>query len=347
MSETALSVRGLVKSFGAERVLHGIDLDVAAGELVFVIGPSGCGKSTMLRCCNRLEEPDGGEIRLRGEPVTGRGVALDRMRRRIGMVFQAFNLYPHLTAQANVALALRKVLRLPRAEARARALAALDQVGLAEKADAYPAALSGGQQQRVAIARAVAMDPEVMLFDEPTSALDPELVGDVLGVMRALRAQGMTMLVVSHEMAFAREAADRVVFMDGGRLIEEGTPERIFGAPREPRTRAFLSRVTGAPVSASPVAGSHGAGSHGAASAVGGSPVAGTPIDGTPDTSAPSSGAPDPISPGAPESAAPPGAADVTTDVTTSVTTPVTTSVPPSAAPPGAPSPPAGRSAPE
>ena len=242
---TALSVRGLRKSFGTEEVLHGIDLDVAPGELVFVIGPSGSGKSTMLRCCNRLEEPSAGEILLGGDPVTGAGVDIDAMRRRIGMVFQSFNLYPHLTVLGNVTLALRKVLRQGREEARAGAMAALGVVGLAAKAEAYPAALSGGQQQRVAIARAIALDPQVMLFDEPTSALDPELVGDVLGVMRDLRAGGMTMLVVSHEMAFAREAADRVIFMDRGRVVEEGPPEAVFGAPREARTQAFLSRVGG------------------------------------------------------------------------------------------------------
>ena len=246
MGATTLSVRALRKSFGATEVLHGIDLEVAAGEMVFVIGPSGSGKSTMLRCCNRLEEPDGGEVRLGPDRVTGRGVDLDALRRRMGMVFQAFNLYPHLTALGNVTLALRRVLRLDRATAHDRAMAALDDVGLADKAGHHPAALSGGQQQRVAIARAVALDPEVMLFDEPTSALDPELVGDVLAVMRGLRAGGMTMLVVSHEMAFAREAADRVVFMDAGRVVEEGTPEAVFGAPREARTRAFLGRVAAA-----------------------------------------------------------------------------------------------------
>ena len=245
MSAATLTVRGLRKSFGAEEVLHGIDLDLGAGELVFVIGPSGSGKSTMLRCCNRLEEPNGGEIRLGTEPVTGRDVDLDALRRRIGMVFQSFNLYPHMTALGNVTLALRRVLGVPKAQAGEQGLAALARVGLEAKADAYPGSLSGGQRQRVAIARAIALDPEVMLFDEPTSALDPELVGDVLGVMRSLREGGMTMLVVSHEMAFAREAADRVVFMDGGRVVEEGPPKAVFGAPREARTQAFLSRVGG------------------------------------------------------------------------------------------------------
>ena len=238
-----LEIRGLRKSFGAEAVLTGIDLSVAHREMVFVLGPSGSGKSTMLRCCNRLEEPDAGEIRVEGDRMTGPRVDLNRMRRRIGMVFQSFNLYPHLTALGNVALALRKVQKRPRAAAEAEGRAALDRVGLAAKADAYPSQLSGGQQQRVAIARALALKPSVMLFDEPTSALDPELVGDVLAVMRDVKAQGMTMLVVSHEMKFAREAADRVIFMDGGRIVEEGPPEQVFGASREVRMRSFLELV--------------------------------------------------------------------------------------------------------
>ncbi|MEM7567601.1 MAG: amino acid ABC transporter ATP-binding protein [Pseudomonadota bacterium] len=225
-------------------MLRGIDLDVAEGEMVFLIGPSGSGKSTLLRCCNRLEEPEAGEICLEGAPITGAKVDLNAMRRRIGMVFQSFNLYPHKTVMGNVTLALRKVAGLSKPEAEAQGLAALAEVGLAEKADAYPANLSGGQQQRVAIARALALKPRVMLFDEPTSALDPELVGDVLEVMRTVRRAGMTMLVVSHEMRFAREAADRVAFMDAGVIVEEGTPEALFGAPREPRTQAFLSRVS-------------------------------------------------------------------------------------------------------
>ncbi len=239
-----LELRGLSKSFGALEVLKDIDLKVAHSELVFVLGRSGSGKSTMLRCCNRLEEPDRGEILLEGQPITGPGVNLDRMRRRIGMVFQAFNLYPHLDARGNVTLALRKVLKLPRGEADARADAALEQVGLADKAASYPSELSGGQQQRVAIARAIALEPAVMLFDEPTSALDPELVGDVLAVMRKLKAAGMTMLVVSHEMDFAREAADRAVFMSNGSIVEEGPPEQIFSAPQHEATRAFLARYS-------------------------------------------------------------------------------------------------------
>ena len=240
----ALEVHGLWKSFGGTEVLRGVNLTVAPGELVFVLGPSGSGKSTMLRCCNRLEEPDDGDIRLKGEPVTGARVDLNALRRRVGMVFQHFNLYPHLNALANVTLALRKVLKLPRADADKLGREALARVGLADKADSRPSELSGGQQQRVAIARALALEPTVMLFDEPTSALDPELVGDVLEVLRDMRAQGMTMLVVSHEMGFAREAADRVVFMDEGRVVEQGSPERVFGHPEHERTRAFLSRFT-------------------------------------------------------------------------------------------------------
>jgi len=240
----SLEVRDLHKSFGALEVLKGIDIAVEHSEMVFVLGPSGSGKSTMLRCCNRLEEPDSGDILVRGDPVTGKGVNLNAIRQRIGMVFQAFNLYPHLTAQKNVTLALRKVQKMPRREADERAMAALSQVGLAEKAASHPAELSGGQQQRVAIARALALEPEVMLFDEPTSALDPELVGDVLEVMRDMKKAGMTMLVVSHEMKFARDAADRVIFMDKGAIVEQGSPDQVFGAPEHERTKAFLSRVS-------------------------------------------------------------------------------------------------------
>jgi len=238
-----LDVRGLVKRFGTTEVLRGIDLSVRAQELVFVIGPSGSGKSTLLRCCNRLEEPSDGRVVVAGTDITDPRVDINAMRRRIGMVFQSFNLYPHMTARGNVMLALRKVTRLSRAEARERAEAALERVGLADKAASYPAALSGGQQQRVAIARALALEPELMLFDEPTSALDPELVGSVLAVMRELQESGMTMLVVSHEMRFAEEAADRVVFMDAGLIVEEGPPSAIFRSPSHERTRAFLGRV--------------------------------------------------------------------------------------------------------
>ncbi|MEM8731693.1 MAG: amino acid ABC transporter ATP-binding protein [Pseudomonadota bacterium] len=242
--QPTLSVRALHKSFGTEEVLKGIDLSVSRSEMVFVLGPSGSGKSTMLRCCNRLEEPNSGEIFIEGDRVTGDGVDLNKMRQRIGMVFQSFNLYPHLTALGNVTLALRRVRGMSRGEAQDLGLRALDNVGLKAKASSYPGQLSGGQQQRVAIARALALEPTVMLFDEPTSALDPELVGDVLEVMREMKAQGMTMLVVSHEMKFARDAADRVIFMDGGVIVEQGSPDQVFGAPREPRTRAFLSRVS-------------------------------------------------------------------------------------------------------
>ena len=238
-----LEIHQLHKSFGALEVLKGIDLAVARGELVFIIGPSGSGKSTLLRCCNRLEEPTSGSIRVDGVDIMSASVDLNAVRRRMGMVFQSFNLYPHMTALSNVTLALRKVLRLSRVEARQRGHDALKRVGLDEKAPAYPAALSGGQQQRVAIARALALEPTIMLFDEPTSALDPELVGSVLSVMRELRESGMTMLVVSHEMRFARDAADRVVFMDHGQIVEEGRPDRIFSSPSEPRTRAFLADI--------------------------------------------------------------------------------------------------------
>jgi polar amino acid transport system ATP-binding protein len=239
-----LEVRGLRKSFGRSEVLCGIDLSVAPQELVFIIGPSGSGKSTLLRCCNRLEEPSAGSILVDGVDLMDRSTDINVMRRKIGMVFQSFNLYPHMTALGNVTLALRKVVGKPRAEAERIGMMALERVGLGEKAKSYPAELSGGQQQRVAIARALALEPAVMLFDEPTSALDPELVGSVLNVMRELKLAGMTMLVVSHEMRFARDAADRVIFMDHGVIVEQDTPERIFSEPQEPRTRAFLSELT-------------------------------------------------------------------------------------------------------
>ena len=238
-----LDVRGLRKSFGATEVLRGIDLAVKPQELVFVIGPSGSGKSTLLRCCNRLEEPTGGSIRIGGVDLMDRATDINAMRRKIGMVFQSFNLYPHMTALGNLTLALCKVVGQSRSAADAAGMAALARVGLAEKAKSYPGELSGGQQQRVAIARALALEPTIMLFDEPTSALDPELVGSVLNVMRELKLGGMTMLVVSHEMRFARDAADRVIFMDHGVIVEEGPPGQLFGAPRELRTRAFLAEL--------------------------------------------------------------------------------------------------------
>jgi polar amino acid transport system ATP-binding protein len=238
-----LDVRRLVKSFGSLPVLKSVDLAVMPSELVFVIGPSGSGKSTLLRCCNRLEEPDSGQIIVDGMDMLAASTDLAAMRLKIGMVFQSFNLYPHMTALVNVTLALRKVLKLGHAAAEARGRAALERVGLADKGGAYPAELSGGQQQRVAIARCLALEPKIVLFDEPTSALDPELVGSVLAVMRDLKAAGMTMVVVSHEMRFAREAADRVIFMDKGVIVEQGTPAQIFGAPQEERTRAFVSEI--------------------------------------------------------------------------------------------------------
>jgi polar amino acid transport system ATP-binding protein len=239
-----LEVRGLRKSFGHTEVLCGIDLAVRPQELVFIIGPSGSGKSTLLRCCNRLEEPSGGSIRIDAVDVMAATTDINAMRRKIGMVFQSFNLYPHMTALGNVTLALRKVVGQSRADAERTGMAALERVGLSAKAKSYPAELSGGQAQRVAIARALALEPTIMLFDEPTSALDPELVGSVLAVMRELKDGGMTMLVVSHEMRFARDAADRVIFMDHGRIVEEGPPAQIFANPREARTRAFLTELT-------------------------------------------------------------------------------------------------------
>ena len=238
-----LDVQDLGKSFGDLEVLKGVDLQVHEKELVFIIGPSGSGKSTLLRCCNRLEEPSRGRIVVDGTEITARTVDLNKVRQRIGMVFQSFNLYPHMTALGNVTLALRKVLKKPTAEAEQLGRAALDQVGLADKEKSYPNELSGGQQQRVAIARALALEPKIMLFDEPTSALDPELVDSVLQVMRAMREAGMTMVVVSHELQFAREAADRVIFMDEGVIVEEGPPQQVFGAPKHERTRDFVSRI--------------------------------------------------------------------------------------------------------
>ncbi|MDX6750445.1 amino acid ABC transporter ATP-binding protein [Geminicoccaceae bacterium 1502E] len=243
VTQALLEIRGLRKRFGELEVLKGIDLAVRERELVFIIGPSGSGKSTMLRCCNRLEEPSQGHIIVDGTDIMAPRTDINAMRRRIGMVFQSFNLYPHMSVLGNVTLALRKVLGKSKADAEAAAHAALERVGLAEKARAWPNELSGGQQQRVAIARAIALEPKIMLFDEPTSALDPELVGSVLKVMQDLREGGMTMLVVSHEMRFARQAADRIVFMDHGAIVEEGPPEEIFGNPRSERCRAFVAEI--------------------------------------------------------------------------------------------------------
>jgi polar amino acid transport system ATP-binding protein len=240
-----IEMRDITKSFGDNKVLRGVNLAVQSGEVVVLIGPSGSGKSTMLRLLAQLERPDSGHIAINGKALAEPKQAA-QLRGHVGMVFQQFNLFPHLTARRNITLALRKVLGMDAAAADARAHDALDRVGLREKADAYPIQLSGGQQQRVAIARALAMEPTVMLFDEVTSALDPELVGEVVAVMRDLAQSGMTMLVVTHEMRFAREAADRVVFFDAGVIVEEGPPQEIFAAPRHERTRQFLQSVLAA-----------------------------------------------------------------------------------------------------
>jgi polar amino acid transport system ATP-binding protein len=237
-----IRLEAVSKSFGENLVLDGIDLEVATGEVLTIIGPSGSGKSTLLRCVNLLEPLDSGRIYLGGEEITRKGVDVSGIRQRIGIVFQQFNLFPHLRVIDNLTLASRRIRHVPRARAEERARELLAQVGLSEKERDYPHQLSGGQQQRVAIARALMIDPHVMLFDEVTSALDPELVGEVLVVMRDLAREGMTMLVVTHEMQFAREVGDRVVFMDDGRIIEEGVPSEVLNRPREERTRRFLAR---------------------------------------------------------------------------------------------------------
>ena len=242
-TDPVVRLEAVHKSFGDNHVLRGIDLEVRSGEVLTIIGPSGSGKSTLLRCVNLLEPLDSGRIFLEGDEITRKGTDVSAVRQRIGMVFQQFNLFPHLTVMDNLTLATRRIRRRPRAESEARARTLLARVGLTEKADQHPHQLSGGQQQRVAIARALMMDPHVMLFDEVTSALDPELVGEVLIVMRDLtRDMGMTMLVVTHEMQFAREVGDRLVFMDEGRIVEQGVPAEILDRPREERTRRFLSR---------------------------------------------------------------------------------------------------------
>jgi len=238
-----ISVRGLKKSFGNLEVLRGINLSIAEGEKLVIIGPSGSGKSTLLRCLNQLEEATAGTIEFAGVDLTDKAANLPKIRESIGMVFQNFNLFPHKNVTENITMALLKVKKMDRDTAEQRALALLDKVGLSDKARNYPQQLSGGQQQRVAIARALAMQPQVMLFDEPTSALDPEMVGEVLEVMRSLTREGMTLIFVTHEMKFAQEVGDRVIFMDDGLIVEEGLPSQIFTNPTNPRTRSFLTRV--------------------------------------------------------------------------------------------------------
>jgi polar amino acid transport system ATP-binding protein len=239
----ALVLEGVRKSFGRNEVLRGIDLTVAEHDVVCLIGASGSGKSTLLRCVNLIEPIDAGRIFVEGEEITARGVNVNRIRRRIGIVYQAYNLFPHMPVLRNVTLAPRQVLKLSRADAEARSLELLERFGLADKAREYPDRLSGGQQQRVAIVRALAMQPDLMLLDEVTSALDPELVAEVLEVIRELAASGMTMLIATHEMSFARDSADRICFLDAGVILEEGPPKQLLSRPREPRTQQFLQRI--------------------------------------------------------------------------------------------------------
>ena len=244
MSEQSMvRIENLHKHFGKLEVLRGVDMDVARGEVVVILGPNGSGKSTLLRCVNKLEVATDGHIWVEDDEVTDSKTDINKVREKVGMVFQQFNLFPHLTAKHNVMLAQTKVLKRSKEEAEAKALEQLDEVGLSDKVDSYPIQLSGGQQQRVAIARALAMDPHVMLFDEVTSALDPELVREVLDVMKAMAADGMTMLVVTHEMGFARDVADRAVFMDEGVIMEQGTPEAVFDHPQNERTKDFLGHI--------------------------------------------------------------------------------------------------------
>ena len=238
-----ISVRGLQKSFGDLHVLRGVDQDIRTGEKVVLLGPSGSGKTTMLRCLNLLEQPTGGSIIFQGQDITAPDCDINRVRQQMGMVFQQFNLFPHLSIMKNITLAPMKLKGMHREEAEGRAMELLRRVGLEEKAKAFPRQLSGGQQQRIAIVRALAMEPKVMLFDEPTSALDPEMVGEVLGVMTDLASDGMTMVVVTHEIGFARSVADHVVFMDGGYIVEQGTPEAVLDNPQQPRTQDFLRKV--------------------------------------------------------------------------------------------------------
>ena len=243
IEEPVVQIHGLHKAYGDNVVLRGIDLDVHRGEVVVVLGPSGSGKSTMLRCVNLLETPTSGSIVVEGVDITKKGVDINKVRSTLGMVFQQFNLFPHLSAKRNVMIAQQKVLKRSKEEAERIAEKELAKVGLADRVDFMPSQLSGGQQHRVAIARALAMNPHVMLFDEATSALDPELVRDVLGVMRDLARGGMTMIVVTHEMGFARDVADRVIFMDGGVIVEQGTPEEVFDHPKSERTKDFLGHI--------------------------------------------------------------------------------------------------------
>jgi polar amino acid transport system ATP-binding protein len=238
-----IRVRGLSKSYGSHTVLHGLDVDIMPQEVVVVIGPSGSGKSTFLRCLNLLEKPEQGEIWVGDVQLLDKKTDIPKIRAEMGMVFQQFNLFPHMKVIDNITLAPMRVLGKSPEEARSKAMELLGKVGLEAKAEASPTSLSGGQAQRVAIARALAMEPKIMLFDEPTSALDPEMVGEVLGVMKTLAQEGMTMVVVTHEMGFAREVGDRILFMDEGRIVEQGTPDEIFGAPKQERTRSFLSKV--------------------------------------------------------------------------------------------------------
>ena len=243
MTETLISIKGLHKYFGKNEVLKGINLDIKAGEVVVIIGPSGSGKSTFLRTMNLLETPTKGVITFEGVDITDKKNDIFKMREKMGMVFQQFKLFPNMTVLDNITLSPIKTKGVPKEEAQAKAYDLLDKVGLRDKADAYPTSLSGGQQQRIAIARGLAMDPDVLLFDEPTSALDPEMVGEVLGVMQDLAKSGMTMAIVTHEMGFAREVANRVIFMDGGVIVEQGSPEDVFENTKEARTKDFLSKV--------------------------------------------------------------------------------------------------------
>ncbi|MCR4943939.1 MAG: amino acid ABC transporter ATP-binding protein [Clostridium sp.] len=238
-----IKITNLHKSFGNNEILKGIDEHIEKGEVVVIIGPSGSGKSTFLRCLNLLETPTEGKIIFEGNDITNKKVNIDKIRENMGMVFQGFNLFPHKSVIDNVTLAPIKVKKIDPKKARAKAEELLDMVGLKDKAETYPSSLSGGQKQRIAIARALAMEPDVMLFDEPTSALDPEMVGEVLNVMKKLANEGMTMVVVTHEMGFAREVGDRILFIDGGKIVEEGTPDEIFNHPKNERTKDFLSKV--------------------------------------------------------------------------------------------------------